>query len=389
MADSAVQGVQGASLKGLNAQSVLRSLLDVGPSTTPELAARLGLSKPTVATALRRLGDADLVTNLGIRSGALGRSPALWGIKANAGLVVGMDLGTRVVQAALADLDGRMVAHHVEPLEGTDASAIAATVERGLAALLSEDGEDAAIASVVVGVPGAVDPVSGQVRLAANMPGLHEPEALGALRDRFAGRVELVKDIHLAAHAELRARDGAGADFALITVGRGVGAAIVRGGQLVSGSRGFAGEIGYLGLGPYDEVAGHAPLEEAASSQRILRDATAHGLNVHDVAGFAEAVERGDRHAVELLEREVALVAHAASALSIASDPGMFVLTGSIPLAFGHRFADLVHARLQRVLPLAAAPVEIAMAGPGATVSGAIAFAVSRSWEAIIDGLRD
>jgi predicted NBD/HSP70 family sugar kinase len=371
------------------AQTVLRALLDAGESTAPELAVRLGLSKPTVATALKRLAEQELVANLGIRSGALGRSPALWGIDAKAAHVVGVDLGTRVVQAAVADLGGVVTARHIEPLEGTSPTAIASSVERTLSSLLQNAGvDDETVTAVVVGVPGAVDPLSGHVRLAANVPGLAEDAAIEPLRRRFPGRVGLVKDIYLAAHGEMEVRGEPGADFALVTVGRGVSAAIVRDGHLVTGSRGFSGEIGYLSLNPFDEATGGAPLEEAASSENLLREAGARGLEVGSVGELADAARRGAGVAGDVLHAEAALVAHALATLAITTDPAVFVLTGSIPLAVGDRFAALVSERLTRLLPFAAPDVEIAQAGREATVSGAIALAVTRSWDAIVESLR-
>jgi predicted NBD/HSP70 family sugar kinase len=387
--NAAIQGLQGTDLKTLNARMVLRALLDSGAATAPELATRLGLSKPTVAAALKRLEGAGLVLGLGTQSGSRGRSPALWGVDVTAGAVIGIDLGTRVVQAGIADLGGTVLARHLEPLGGATAAELAAALDRAVNALLRDSGvgEDRVV-QLTVGIPGAVDPREDTVHLSANLPALSDPAATAELRERFSSRLELVKDVYLAARGEAAARGPEQGDFALMTIGRGISAAIVHNGEPLTGTRGFSGEIGYLPLTPFGaDAPGRAPLEEAASTSALLAEASARGLGADDIAQLAASAGGGDDAARELLAREVALIAHAAAALAIAVDPPLFVLTGSIPLAAGEPFAAQLHARLVELLPLAAPPVELARAGSEATVRGALAVAVASSWERIIESL--
>jgi predicted NBD/HSP70 family sugar kinase len=306
-----------------------------------------------------------------------------------AGAVIGIDLGTRVVQAAIADLGGTVLARHLQPLGGATAAELAAALSEAVDALLRDAGvaEDAVV-QLTVGIPGAVDPSEDAVHLSANLPAVSDPAATAELRRRFCGRLQLVKDVYLAARGEAAARGPEQGDFALLTIGRGISAAIVHNGEPLTGTRGFAGEIGYLPLTPFGAVApGRAPLEEAASTRALLAEASARGLDVEDVAQLTAAAGAGAGAARELVSREAALIAHAAAALAIAVDPPLLVLTGSIPLAAGEPFAAELHARLAELLPLPAPPVQLARAGSEATVRGALAVAVASSWEQIIESL--
>src|SRR3954451_24215268 len=56
-------------------RDVLQALFDGEPITRPELAARTGLSKPTVSGAIRRLQTAQLLRETGSRRGQPGRAP--------------------------------------------------------------------------------------------------------------------------------------------------------------------------------------------------------------------------------------------------------------------------------------------------------------------------
>ena len=72
-----------------------------------------GLSKPTVSLGLNAL-DAGLVREVGRSSGRPGPSAVLYELNPEAGWVVGIDVGRRRVQAALADITGAVVGRREE-----------------------------------------------------------------------------------------------------------------------------------------------------------------------------------------------------------------------------------------------------------------------------------
>jgi len=377
------QVVQVGDLKDLNAQSVLMDLRASGPSTGPELAERLGMTKPTVAASLRRLVSTELVRSLGTRPGQAGRSPELWAVDPQAGVVLGVDVGTQVVQVTVAGLDGAAVGRARRATAAGSGAALAATIQSTARDALGAAGRGLDdVVHAVVGVPGAVDPVTFSVRLAPNLPALGDPALLRRLRDGLGGRVELMKDVFLAARGELAVRPD-DTDFVLLTVGHGLGAAIVRDGHAVSGAGGYAGEIGYLPLGPDRPVEGVAPLERAASVDALLAAAGDRGVPAATLDGLVEAAAAGSAAAAELLASEADLVAYALTAVLLAADPALVVLTGSVPLAGGSDFCAAVRERLDARLPFPAPAVELARTGPEATTAGAVAVALDRAWEVL------
>src|SRR5205823_6439846 len=85
------------------------------------------------------------------------------------------------------------------------------------------------------GVPGVLVPEGDRVRLAPRMPGLQSPEVLARLHDAVGVDVHVENDVNLAATAELaKGRGRQSPDFVYLSVGTGVGLALVLGAQLLA-----------------------------------------------------------------------------------------------------------------------------------------------------------
>lgn len=398
------RGVQVGDLKRMNARLVLASLRAEGASTGPELADRLAMTKPTVAAALRLLASANLVTSVGVRVGHVGRSPEVWQINASAGTVLAIDVGSHYVQASLATLDGTIVGRGGGAIDDGSAPAVLlSAVDNACAAARAEAVAHAKISRTtsirhtwtVIGVPGVVDPETLRVSLVPNLPALADPAVAVGLRARFGDAVELQKDVYLAARGELEARRGADDDFVLLTIGHGIGAALVRDGRPVVGAGGFAGEIAYLPLAPQAVASPSetrvAPLEHAASLDALLAAATSAGIPVQSVDELFAVADNEDgpagAAARAAIRAEAEIIAYALCAVVISANPARVVLSGSIALAGGLSFCRAVSSALGALLPFSAPPIEIAHTGPEATLVGASSVAVEQAWDILAVGI--
>ncbi|GCB90035.1 transcriptional regulator [Streptomyces noursei] len=284
-----------ATARLINDRLALQLLQSEGPLTAGQLKNLTGLSRPTVADLVDRLQAAGLVAVVG-ESGAQRRGPnaRLYGIVADRAHLLGLDLRTRTLTVAVADLLGRVRAERTVPVgepaadrpaatpaDATPADATAAALATALAAVdatLAEAGATAAHA-LAIGAPGLVDPVTG--RLGGSAPTWHAA-LIGALRDRRTGTLLLENEVNLAALAEQR--DGAARDrdtFVLLWLGHGTGAAVVLDGAVRRGASGGAGEIGFLpvpGTGGLPSATGcDGGFHSLAGSAAISRLAAEHG----------------------------------------------------------------------------------------------------------------
>ena len=194
---------------------------------------------------------------------------------------VGVDLGGTNLKAALVERDGGIVRRCVLPSEVHDGplrvlDRIADGVARAAEALPA----GAALLGIGVGAPGAVSLDRTTVHKPPNFPGwdvVHLPRQLaGRLAERGvepAGPTVVENDANVAGLGS--AFYGAGRpfdSFLMVTLGTGVGGAIIVGNRLFRGSTGAAGEIGHVTIdyeGPYSR-AGVAGAAEAYLGQRFL-----------------------------------------------------------------------------------------------------------------------
>src|SRR6476661_11059980 len=93
-----------------------------------EAARRSGLSKPTVSQALSGLEDAGLVHQSGRARGPKGPGAVVYSLNPESGWVVGIDVGSHWVRAALADITGTIVARRDERARSRSSGALVAQI---------------------------------------------------------------------------------------------------------------------------------------------------------------------------------------------------------------------------------------------------------------------
>jgi glucokinase len=216
-------------------------------------------------------------------------------------LVIGVDLGGTKCHSVLADAAGSVVQ---EDWRRTDGRADPADVlVDGLTALLGAARErGAAVGAAVIGVPGFVDPASGLVAGANNLGW-----TAFDLRVRLAPVLDVPyaveNDVNLAALGEARAGAGRGAaGFVVVSLGTGLGGAVVVDGQVLRGAHHAAGEFGFLLAGRHqlrrpgvlgmESLVGGPAL--AARARELATAGGATGLRWDDAAAVFAAARGGN-----------------------------------------------------------------------------------------------
>ena len=213
---------------------------------------------------------------------------------------VGVDLGGTNLKVALVERTAGIVRQARLPSDAEHGPLrVLDRVAEGVAAMA--DGHD--VVGVGVGAPGAVSLDRTTVTKPPNFPGwdtVHLPDALGrrlaAAGAPPAGAVLVENDANVAGLGS--AFYGAGRpfpSFVMVTLGTGVGGAIIVDGRLFRGTTGAAGEIGHMSIdyeGPHSR-AGVAGAIEAYLGQRFLsrharyqllsRETSLHQTSGHDL----------------------------------------------------------------------------------------------------------
>src|SRR4051812_17880301 len=232
-------------LRALNDRAALELLLTRGPLTRAQLGEMTGLSKVTASQLVERLEQRGLVRRVGEQAGGRGPNAQLYAVTPGSAHVIGVDVGPERVVAACADITGTVIGRVEQSTRDTDDPV--GVVHTAVVQAATEAGTDmSSVRRVVLGTPGLVDPKTGEISFAWDLPRWHRG-LLDELRRDLSTPVVFGNDVNLAAVAEAGTGAATGvSDFVLIWIGRGVGLASVIDGRLHQGSTGAAGEIGYL-----------------------------------------------------------------------------------------------------------------------------------------------
>ena len=379
-------------LRAINARTILELIQRGSPASRAQVARDSGLSKPTVSLGLAALLEAGLVREVGRSSGGRGPSAVLYELNPEAGWVAGIDVGRRWVRAAIADITGTIVARRHERARVSSARALIGqigAIARGLAGDAGIDWDQ--VVHATVGSPGVFEPTRGAVTLAPNLPGWGRHGLVEALLGELGTQVGVENDVNLAAVGERWKGLGRGVrDFGFLSIGTGVGMGLVLGGELYRGSRGAAGEVGYLPVGsdPHDpHVRRRGAFEEATNAAGVVRTAREAGMTgpLTPQKVFALA-RRGDPTACEVVATEARRLALGLAVVVAVVDLELVVLGGGIG---GN--ADLLLEPLERELR-ALSPLRPRLAasalGEDAVLQGAVATSLAAAQDWLFDPAR-
>ena len=368
-------------LKDLNERTVLEAIRASAPISRAEISRRVGISKPTVSLALRSLLHARLVQEAEARIDGPSYGATFFEPVPDAAFVLGVDLGTRFVRAAVCDLRGEIRARRDVELPEATARVALDTIGELADDLTDEGGFAAALDGVVVGVPGAVDERTGEISLAGNVDGLEGETFPRALDERLAAPLRIDNDINLAALGEHWRGVARGVDdFAFLSIGTGLGAGLVLHGELHRGHRGTAGELDYIRSGLIEEI------DPCAGAVTDLARELAEGANgetaleaPYDTRAIFAAARTGDPVARRIVVEEARRIALHVTPLAAVTDVRLVVLGGGIG-ANGDLLLDEIRPLLAQWLPYPPR-VETSSLGDAAVLTGALSVGLRAARE--------
>lgn len=163
---------------------------------------------------------------------------------------IGADLGGTGIKAALVDAQGVIAARSKAATPAVEgAEGILRALKDVIRRLLAEGAE---VRGIGVGSAGRIDAAEGVVRYATdNLPGWTGMRLAEEIAAEFALPAAIENDANAAAVGEGWCGAAAGfSGYAMLTLGTGVGGAVIHRGEPVVGSQGAAGEFGHAVLYP-------------------------------------------------------------------------------------------------------------------------------------------
>ena len=361
-------------LRDINERTVLDAIRAGAPISRAEISRRVGISKPTVSVALESLLDAGLVREADNDADGPTYGATFFEPVHEAALVLGLDLGARFLRGAICDLRGHVRARQDIEMPGAGVHAVLAAAaglrHRLIAACeLPADALDGAVA----GVPGVIEAPSGRVGLAGNIPGLERLPVGAELERRLGVPVSVENDVNLAAVGEHWRGVGQGVDnFVFLSIGTGLGAGLVLGGELHRGHHGAAGEVDFALGGDLERENDPAADGVTAFAARL---AEGGGLRTSlsapfDARAIFSAARAGDELARAVVEEEARRIAQHVVPIAAVADVALVVLGGGIG-ANGDLLLAPIRALLAERCPYPPR-VEVSSLGDAAVLTGAL-----------------
>ena len=360
-------------------RQLFEQLLGADALTRAELAERTGISKPTVSEAVRRLAEAGVLAEAGRQSGKRGPAGRYFRLHGGLGVALAVAAGRDGVVVETYAVDGTRLRRVERPVPAdVDAVRLGPVLTEALRA--ARDEHSAPVLGCAVSVAGPVHAGSGAP---VRMP--HAPFPVKGFRPRAlvaavtGSDVVVDNDVNWMALAEQSAGAAQGLrDFVLCYLGAGVGSAVVLNGELVRGSRGFAGELAYVATTGPDGRS--RTVVEVLSELGLIRPR----VETVDVEAMQELLTRTDPDGRNRGALVTGAVAGALASVCAVLDPAAVLVGGPWGSAgdFAERVARQVETRLVVPVPLRRTALD-----GGAVLTGASLAAIRAARAAVVAAL--
>ncbi len=288
--------------------------------------------------------------------------------------VLGIDLGGTAIKLGRFNPDGTCLQSlSVATPQPSQPTAVLEVMVEAIARL----DPDRQCLAIGVGTPGPTDAFGRIARVAINLDNWHDVPLAQELEAKTGLPTVLANDANCAGLGE--AWLGAGRQFRdliLLTLGTGVGGAIILNGQLFTGHQGAAGELGLITLnpdGPECNSGNRGSLEQYVSVPAIRRRT---GLEPSELGALAQA---GDKKALTFWQDYGRYLGIGLTSLIYVLTPEAIVIGGGIS-ASAEFFLPAAQAEIQsRVLLSSCANLKLLSAelGNNAGIVGAAKLALT------------
>lgn len=246
---------------------------------------------------------------------------------------LGVDIGGTKIAGARVAVDGQVMAHTTRATTADDPEGILDALEE----IFQELGGADSLPAVGVAVAAFLNQSRDTIYFSPNIAWQDFP-LKQRVSERLGVPVVLENDANAAGWGEFRF--GAGSDVSsmlMLTLGTGVGGALVDNGRLLVGGFGMAGELGHIIIEPGGRLCGcgnHGCLEQYASGTALMRDARESlGEPSLTQAQLTELLMQQNPVALEALDGVARALGRGITSLVAVTDPERIVIGGGVAAA--------------------------------------------------------
>lgn len=343
-------------IKAINRNLVLNTIRIHGPLSRTQLTELTGLSVGAVSQITNDLLEESWIIETGEGESTGGRPQILLRLNPTAAYAVGLKLMEDRIVCALTNLEIEELSYLERPLPGRSPEAVVSAIANIVHEVIFKAGiSSRQVLGVGIGLAGVVNTQTGVVHYSPFFK-WHEIPIGEQVAAQLQIPVHLSNDVNTLTVTEKLFGEGYDAEnFAVVTIGRGIGVGMLLHSQLYEGGPGGAGELGHLTLevdGPLCDCGKRGCLEALASDPAVLQQIEAALENgavsslqsPATLQSITAAADQGDKLAQDVLATSGAYIGQGISAIVNLLCPSLIIISGEGVIAGDHRIKPLLES---------------------------------------------
>jgi glucokinase-like ROK family protein len=341
-------------LRQINLSAILNHIRVNAPISRSTLAIKTGLNKATITSLVSELIQKQFIQEVGLETNLVGRPSMKLNLNPGAGFILSSEIGVDFISVIGTDFSPKIIHSEYQTFPSTF------SVDEVMALLVQFLNKTRAICAekvssnflgLALGVPGLVDHGNGKLLFAPNLRWNDVP-LRDILRPEFSAPIFVDNEGNLATLGEYYFGSADQHDDVLyISVGIGLGGGMLRGGNLMRGLDGMAGEFGHMTVDPDGllcSCGNYGCWETQASEKGLFRyteeailagessilpksNGSQSSLTIHTIV---EAARAGDKVALNAVEKVGHNLGIGIASLINALNPGVVVFGGMMSMAW-------------------------------------------------------
>lgn len=370
----------------LNRRNVINLIRKSGPINKAQIAKKTGLSIPTVMKITDEFMDRNLVYVSGKGESNGGKRPEMLEINKNAFHIIGIDIGRSKIKVIIMNLSGEIIEKRCIHTGTTIPEW--KLIER-LIVLIEEVIVQSGIMSdnilgMGIGMPGLLENETGRVLFSPDFQ-WENVDIVEPIRKYFDMNICIENSNRALAMGEYWFGRGSETDYMIcVSIGHGIGSAIIENGDFYRGACGSSGEVGHITLnpdGPQCDCGNRGCLEALASGNAIALEAVQmiqDGAKTKilelvendpkkiDAKIVFDAAKEGDQLAMDIVEKAIDYIGIGLASYINLLDPKLIVLAGGVTESGDYFINRVKKVVRKRQMKFAGRKVKIRLAEPEA-----------------------
>ncbi|GMQ59340.1 ROK family transcriptional regulator [Vallitalea sediminicola] len=323
-----MKGLSNRTLRPLYRRKVIKTLLQYGPISRTDVAAKLNISKATVSSISEELLKKNLIAESSIAKSTGGRKAILYDIKKNGGYLISLEITPTYISGTLLDLHANMISDSCSETNKEYAASFNIILET-IYSLIKEMPKEQPLIGISINFRGTVS--KDNVIKYFDYDSWRSMNLLDDLSKHFTCLINLNNEANARAYYNSVHLDNS--DLTLITMGTGVGLGIVEDNQIYLGYHGYAGEIGHIIVEP-DGIpcpcGNHGCLESYISTLEILKRLSTKKNKVITINDFKYLYSQNDIDVLEVVNDFYKYLAIATNNVINIFNPKYMILSSEI-----------------------------------------------------------